>query len=83
MFHLSAPAILVFLAFALVNGSVAYYCWMVIQRARRTLRSSEQSKTAREQAMFGVIVMFLPLSGFSFGFFYFFYKTLQALWALF
>jgi hypothetical protein len=82
MLHLSAPAIVVFLIFATIDGSLAYYCWFAIQEARKRLQRPVELKTEYIRLRFGTIVMVLPLLGFSFGFIYFLFKTLQALWAL-
>jgi hypothetical protein len=83
MYQLSKPAeVFVFLASALINGSIAYYCWVVIQRYFKGLRSSKQSKVETERSRLWAVVMFFPLLGFSFEFFYFLYKTLQMLWSL-
>ncbi len=75
-------ALIVFPIFVLVNGSIAYYCWTVIQRHRRRLQNPDLFQPERERSWFTVIVMWIPLLGFSFEFLYFLYKTLQTLWFL-
>lgn len=77
--RIQIPPLLGPLAFLLINGVLAYYCWVLIQRARRKLQTPDITQSERERAWFGQIIMWLPLLGFSFEFFYFLYKTLETI----
>jgi len=79
MYQIRLPMIVAFLAFMLIEGGLAYYCWTVIRRHRERLRDPNLFQPERERSWFTVIVMFLPLFGFSFGCLYFAYKTLETL----
>ncbi len=79
MYHVRLPLIVAFVAFALINGGLAYYCWTVIRRHRSRLQDPNVLQPERARSWFTVIVMFLPLFGFSFGCLYFTYKTLETL----
>jgi len=82
MYHLNVPAIFVFLIFTIVSGSIAYYCWAVIQRHYRKSLLPAKSGLDYARLRFTVIVMVIPLIGFGFEFIYFLFKTFQELWSL-
>jgi hypothetical protein len=80
MYHLNIPLIIVFMLLAAVSGLIAFYCWYIIQKHWIALTKSNPSRGEDLRSRFTVIIMIVPLLGFSFEFVYFFLKSLQELW---
>ncbi len=77
--ELHIPLVYAFIAFTLFCGLIAYFCWRVIRHHWQKILHTEQSGPEHFRSVFTVVVMWIPLLGFTFQFVYFLVKTLQEL----
>ena len=65
------PNLIALLVFMLLNGAVAYYLWIVFKKNLVRKRTS--------LSMFNVVVVFLPMIAFSFGFLFFLVQVIKSI----